>query len=126
MIGHVGLHELLVRSRENRGTTRIADELGAALDHAVPLSGLAGDDAAGGRHLEALLGTRLGLHLGHFALLVRMVRTRHGSPFGRACRKGGLIGRASARVKPPKREREGGRETGVTLRYFSYYVDITR
>ena len=27
------------------------------------------EDAAGGRDLEALLGARLGLHLGHFALL---------------------------------------------------------
>src|SRR5579871_417233 len=51
------------------GAAQLADLLVGALDHAVALARLRIEDLAGPRHLEALLGARFGLHLGHLALL---------------------------------------------------------
>src|SRR5262249_21982808 len=45
--------------------------LGGPLDHAMPLAGVRGHHLAGASNLEALFGARLGLHLGHLALLCR-------------------------------------------------------
>src|ERR1700685_2729633 len=51
------------------GAAQLADLLLGALDHAVALARLRIEDFASRRHLEALLGARLGLDLGHLALL---------------------------------------------------------
>src|SRR5580658_3367749 len=51
------------------GAAQLADLLLGALDHAVALTRLRIEDLSGPRHLEALLGARLGLDLGHLALL---------------------------------------------------------
>src|SRR6202451_282971 len=51
------------------GAAQLADLLLGALDHAVALARLRLEDLSGPRHLEALLGARLGLDLGHLALL---------------------------------------------------------
>src|SRR3954453_5451865 len=50
---------------------QLADLLGGPLDHAVALPGMRRDDLSGAGDLEALLGARLPLHLGHLALLCR-------------------------------------------------------
>src|SRR5580658_6698360 len=52
------------------GAAQLADLLLGALDHAVALARLRIEDLSGPRHLEALLGARLGLDLGHLALLL--------------------------------------------------------
>src|SRR5580700_6462279 len=51
------------------GAAQLADLLLGALDHAVALARLRVEDLSGSRHLEALFGARLGLDLGHLALL---------------------------------------------------------
>ena len=61
------LDDDFIRLRQHGGAASLADELGGPLDHAMALAGLGGLDVAIGRHLEALLGARLRLHLGHFA-----------------------------------------------------------
>src|SRR5262245_19275168 len=53
---------------------QLPDLLGGPLDHAVPLAGMRGHHLASASNLEALLGARLGLHLGHLALLCRPKR----------------------------------------------------
>src|SRR6056297_1486261 len=72
-IRHHRLDDRLISLAQRGGATRVADELVGALDHAVALASLGGDDLAAGRHLEPLLAARLGLHLGHFRLLFRSV-----------------------------------------------------
>src|SRR5262245_35465625 len=60
----------------------LADLLLGPLDHAMALAGLREKHFSGASDLEALLGARLGLQLGHLALLypARIVRaTRPGS-----------------------------------------------
>src|SRR5580658_11369422 len=57
------------------GAAQLADLLLAALDHAVALARLGIEHLSGPRHLEALLGARLGLDLGHLALLWRRARS---------------------------------------------------
>ena len=61
---------LAVRFGENHRAAGIANELVAALDHAVALAGRGRLYLAGRGDLEPLLGGRFGLHLGHFAFLV--------------------------------------------------------
>src|ERR1700688_3859962 len=51
------------------GAAQLADLLLGALDHAVALARLCIEDLSGPRYLEALFGARLGLDLGHLALL---------------------------------------------------------
>src|SRR5437868_12957307 len=63
------LDQALIAVGQNHGAPLVADLLVAALDHAVALAGLAGLDAAVRRDLESLLGRRLRLHFGHFAIL---------------------------------------------------------
>src|SRR5208282_5511609 len=55
---------------QHGGAAQLADLLLGALDHAVALARLGIEDLSGRRHLEALLGARLGLDLGHLALLM--------------------------------------------------------
>src|SRR5499427_7740744 len=54
---------------QHRGAAQLADLLLGALDHAVTLAGLLIEHLPAAGHLEALLGTGLGLELGHLALL---------------------------------------------------------
>src|ERR1700685_3782129 len=54
------------------GAAQLANLLLGALDHAMALARLRIEDLSGPRHLEALLGARLGLDLGHLALLRRL------------------------------------------------------
>src|SRR6056297_1531834 len=82
-IRHHRLDDRLISLAQRGGATRVADELVGALDHAVALARLGGDDLAAGRHLEPLLAARLGLHLGHFRLLFRSV-----VPLDSACLSG--------------------------------------
>src|SRR4051794_14993648 len=55
---------------QHLGAAMIAHLLGAALDHAVALAGLLIKHLSGPGNLEALFGARLGLQLGHLALLL--------------------------------------------------------
>src|SRR6185503_4183370 len=71
----IRLHDLGVLVRQDHRATRVPDELGGTVDHAVTLARGLALDLACGRDLEALLGTALGLHLGHLA-----------SFFGRPCK----------------------------------------
>src|SRR3990170_7150156 len=64
------LHDLGVLVRQNHGPTRVPDEVSGALDHAVTLTRGLAFHLAGRRDFEALLGTALGLELGHLASLV--------------------------------------------------------
>src|SRR5688572_18581267 len=54
---------------QNASSAILQDLLRRALDHAMALAGHGGFDLAGAGDLEALLGARLGLDLGHFDLL---------------------------------------------------------
>src|SRR5215472_14136244 len=63
------LDVVAVGLEQHVGAAQLADLLLGALDHAVTFAGLRVEDLSGPRHLEALLGARLGLHLGHLALL---------------------------------------------------------
>src|SRR3954471_24852278 len=55
---------------QHAGTAQLANLLLGPLDHAVALAALGGHHFAGGSHLEALFSARLGLQLGHLALLL--------------------------------------------------------
>src|SRR3990172_11116272 len=91
-IGHVLLDDPGVAVAKHHGAARIADELGAPLDHAVTLALGRHLHLAGARHLEALLGAALGLQLGHLVLLcllvsakptgfvIERIQSRHGMP----------------------------------------------
>src|SRR5580704_7329636 len=63
------LDVVAVGLEQHVGAAQLADLLLGALDHAVALARLRIEDLSGPRHLEALLGARLGLDLGHLALL---------------------------------------------------------
>src|ERR1700730_14352382 len=67
----VFLDVIAVGLEQHVGAAQLADLLFGALDHAVALARLRVEDLSGPRHLEALLGARLGLDLGHLALLWR-------------------------------------------------------
>src|SRR5580698_10719139 len=68
------LDVVAVGLEQHVGAAQLADLLLGALDHAVALARLRIEDLSGPRHLEALLGARLGLDLGHLALLWREAR----------------------------------------------------
>src|SRR3984893_14108132 len=70
----VFLDVVAVGLEQHVGAAQLADLLFGALDHAVALARLRVEDLSGPRHLEALLGARLGLDLGHLALLWRKAR----------------------------------------------------
>src|SRR5271170_2665540 len=65
------LDVVAVGLEQHVGAAQLADLLFGTLDHAVALARLRIEDLAGPRHLEALLGARFGLDLGHLALLWR-------------------------------------------------------
>src|SRR6516165_5836936 len=54
------------------GAAQLADLLLGALDHAVAFARLRVEDLSGPRDLEALFRARLGLDLGHLALLMKI------------------------------------------------------
>src|SRR5215470_795822 len=69
------LDVVAVGLEQRGGAAQLADRLVGPLDHAVALAGLLVEHLPAGRDLEALLGARLGLQLGHLALLWRHSRT---------------------------------------------------
>src|ERR1700759_1074838 len=65
----VFLDVVAVGLEQHAGAAKLTNLLLRPLDHAVTLAALGMHDFAVGSHLEALFGARLGLQLGHLALL---------------------------------------------------------
>src|SRR5438067_2989477 len=65
------LDVVTVGLEQHVGAAQLADLLLGPLDHAVALAALGVQHLAGAGDLEALLGARFGLDLGHLALLCR-------------------------------------------------------
>src|ERR1700755_983397 len=63
------LDVVAVGLEQHAGAAELTNLLLRPLDHAVTLAALGMHHLAGGSHLEALFGARLGLQLGHLALL---------------------------------------------------------
>src|SRR5690242_7640374 len=76
------LDVVTVGLEQHAGATELTNLLLRPLDHAVTLATLGMHHLAGGGHLETLFGARLGLQLGHLALL--MAATRR-APKGASC-----------------------------------------
>src|SRR6186997_234222 len=90
------------------GAAMLADLLLGPLDHAVALAGVGRFHLALGRDLEALFSARLGLQLGHFALLqVRLWTRQRAGPAG-LLNMSVLNGSAS----PPRQPLLAGRREG--------------
>src|SRR6266699_6638749 len=70
------LDVVAVGLEQHAGTAELTNLLLRPLDHAVALAALGVHHLAGGSHLEALFGARLGLQLGHLALLKAATRNR--------------------------------------------------
>src|SRR5581483_3224429 len=66
----VFLDVVAVGLEQHVGAAQLADLLLGALDHAVALARLGVEHLSGAGDLEALFGARLGLDLGHLALLL--------------------------------------------------------
>src|SRR3954467_12398951 len=64
------LDVVAVSLEQHAGAAELANLLFGPLDHPVALSALGVHHLAGGTYLEALFGARLGLQLGHLALLL--------------------------------------------------------
>src|ERR1700730_6084658 len=64
------LDVVAVGLEQHAGAAKLTNLLLRPLDHAVALAALGGHYFAGGSHLEALFSARLGLQLGHLALLL--------------------------------------------------------
>src|ERR1700688_1552886 len=64
------LDVVAVGLEQHAGAAELSDLLLRPLDHAVALAALGVHHFACGSHLEALFGARLGLQLGHLALLL--------------------------------------------------------
>src|ERR1700690_4657 len=64
------LDVVAVGLEQHAGAAELTNLLLRPLDHAVTLAALGVHHFAGGSHLEALFGARLGLQLGHLALLL--------------------------------------------------------
>src|SRR5215207_2048222 len=80
-VGQIILLDLVaVGLEQHRGAAQLADLLFGPFDHPVTLVGLLIKHLPAGRHLEALFGARLGLELGHLALLCG---NSHGQMSGR-------------------------------------------
>jgi hypothetical protein len=60
-----------IRIRQHAGAAVLANIFGIVADQAVTLASDAVLDLAGSGEFEALLHTALGLHLGHFRLLLQ-------------------------------------------------------
>src|SRR6185503_585679 len=63
------LDVVAVGLEQHAGAAELTNLLLGPLDHAVALAALSVHHFAGGSHLEALFSARLGLQLGHLALL---------------------------------------------------------
>src|ERR1700709_1952614 len=69
-VGQEKLDDVVAVGLEHHaGSAVLADLLLGPLDHAVPLAGVGRLHLALGGNLEAFFSARLGLQLGHFALL---------------------------------------------------------
>src|ERR1700755_1290370 len=68
------LDVIAVGLEQHAGAAELTNLLLRPLDHAVTLAALGMHHLAGGSHLEALFGARLGLQLGHLALLIAATR----------------------------------------------------
>src|ERR1700753_641383 len=68
------LDVVAVGLEQHAGAAELTDLLLRPLDHAVTLAALGMHHLACGSHLEALFGARLGLQLGHLALLIAATR----------------------------------------------------
>src|SRR3954464_13815064 len=78
-VGQEKLDDVLAVGLEHHaGSAVLADLLLGPLDHAVALAGHRRLHLAAGGNLEALFGARLGLQLGHFALLRNRLVTGQG------------------------------------------------
>src|SRR5664280_2852319 len=64
------LDVVAVGLEQHAGAAKLTNLFFRPLDHAVALAALSGHYFAGGSHLEALFSARLGLQLGHLALLL--------------------------------------------------------
>src|ERR1700709_140490 len=73
------LDVVAVGLEQHAGAAQLADLLFGPLDHAVALAALGGHHFAGGSHFEALFSARLGLQLGHLALLLARAPRAPGS-----------------------------------------------
>src|SRR5262245_45926991 len=76
----VFLDVVTIRLEQDVGAAELADLLLGPLDHAVALAGLRIQHLPGAGDLEALFGARLGLDLGHLALLSAACRGRRPRP----------------------------------------------
>jgi hypothetical protein len=77
---------LVLNTGEPVGAAILTDIYGVVADQAVALAGHAMLHLAGGGDLEALLDPALGLHLGHFGLLLKTHQKRPWQPFSQAVR----------------------------------------
>src|SRR5260363_421875 len=68
------LDVVAVGLEQHTGAAELTDLLLRPLDHAVALAALGVHDLASGGHLEALFSARLGLQLGHLALLLHSTK----------------------------------------------------
>src|SRR5205814_9985172 len=75
------LDVVAVGLEQHAGAAELANLLLCPLDHAVALAALGVHHFAVGSHLEALFGARLGLQLGHLALLSAAGRGARRSAF---------------------------------------------
>src|ERR1700735_282989 len=66
----VFLDVVAVGLEQHAGAAKLTNLLLRPLDHAMALAALGVHHFAGGSHLEALFSARLGLQLGHLALLL--------------------------------------------------------
>src|SRR5207253_10114409 len=83
------LDVVAVGLEQHAGAAELANLLLCPLDHAVALAALGVHHFAVGSHLEALFGARLGLQLGHLALL---------SAAGRRARRGAFAAKMLVRA----------------------------
>src|SRR5471030_1857200 len=83
------LDVVAVGLEQHAGAAKLTNLLLRPLDHAVALAALGGHHFAGGSHLEALFSARLGLQLGHLALLL---------PQKKRARKGAFAAKMLARA----------------------------
>src|SRR4051794_5159408 len=67
----VFLDVVAISLEQHLGAAQLADLLVGPLDHAVALAAVGKEHLSGAGDLEALFGARLGLELGHLALLLR-------------------------------------------------------
>src|ERR1043166_7802919 len=73
------LDVVAVGLEQHAGAAELTNLLLRPLDHAVALAALGVHHFAGGSHLEALFSARLGLQLGHLALLMATEKCARGA-----------------------------------------------